>query len=172
MLIHLPPSTDDVQIGGRDERDVIGEQISEAQMMYSIISSTVKKGFKAKIEGQKHLSFEIIAHDGFIKYYAVVPAVLVETVKQAVTASYPTARLEVVDEINFFSKEGKIAGVVGGEMRLKEEFHLPIASYEDTKRDASIGIINALSNAKKGDGVGIQVLFRPTDGNWAKLALL
>lgn len=170
MLIHLPPSTDDVQIGGRDERDVIGEQISEAQMMYSIISSTVKKGFKAKIEGQKHLSFEIIAHDGFIKYYAVVPAVLVETVKQAVTASYPTARLEVVDEINFFSKEGKIAGVVGGEMRLKEEFHLPIASYEDTKRDASIGIINALSNAKKGDGVGIQVLFRPTDGNWAKLA--
>ena len=170
MLIHLPPSTDDVQVGGRDERDVIGEQISEAQVMYSIIASTVKKGWKSKIEGQKHLSFEIIAHDGYIKYYAVVPAVLTETVKQAVTASYPTARLEEVDEINFFSKEGKIEGVVGGEMRLKEEFHLPIASYEDTKRDASIGIINAMSNAKKGDGIGIQILFRPTDGNWAKLA--
>ena len=170
MLIHLPPSTDDVQIGGRDERDVIGEQISEAQMMYSIIASTVKRGWKSKIEGQKHLSFEIIAHDGIIKYYAVVPAVLTETVKQAVTASYPTARLEEVDEINFFSKEGKIDGVSGGELRLKDEFHLPIASYEDTRRDASIGIINALSNAKKGDGIGIQVLFRPTDGNWAKIA--
>ena len=42
MLIHLPPSTDDVQVGGRDERDVIGEQLSEAQVMYSIISSTTQ----------------------------------------------------------------------------------------------------------------------------------
>ena len=25
MMIHLPPSTDDVQVNGRDERDVIGE---------------------------------------------------------------------------------------------------------------------------------------------------
>ncbi len=41
MLIHLPPSTDDIQGGGRDERDVNDEQISEAQVMYSIVSSTL-----------------------------------------------------------------------------------------------------------------------------------
>ena len=46
MLIHLPPSTDDIEVGGRDERDVINEQLSEAQVMYSIISSTLKKRFK------------------------------------------------------------------------------------------------------------------------------
>ena len=170
MLIHLPPTTDDVQVGSRDERDVIGEQISEAQMMYSIIASTIKKGLRSRIEGQRHLSFEIVAHDGQINYYAVVPAVLTETVKQAVTASYPNARLEEVPAPNFFSVEGKIDGVVGGELRLKDDYWLPIASYEDTKRDASVGIINALSNAKKGDGIGVQILFRPTDGNWAKLA--
>ena len=38
MLIHLPPTTDDIEVGGRDERDVINEQLSEAQVMYSIIS--------------------------------------------------------------------------------------------------------------------------------------
>ena len=96
MLIHLPPSTDDIQGGGRDERDVIDEQLSEAQVMYSIISSTLKKGLSSKLYGQKHISFEIVAHDGFINYYAVVPAVLTETVKQAITAAYPTARLEEV----------------------------------------------------------------------------
>ena len=170
MLIHLPPATDDVQVGTRDERDVIGEQISEAQMMYSIIASTVKKGLRSRIEGQRHLSFEIVAHDGQINYYAVVPAVLTETVKQAVTASYPNARLEEVPAPNFFSIEGKIDGVAGGELHLKDDYWLPIASYEDTRRDASVGIINALSNAKKGDGIGVQILFRPTDGNWAKLA--
>ena len=76
MLIHLPPQTDDIQGGGRDERDVTNEAISQAQIMYSIISSTLQKGFKAKVYGQKHVSFEIIATDGLIKYYAVVPAVI------------------------------------------------------------------------------------------------
>jgi len=171
MLIHLPPSTDDIQVGGRDERDVIGEQISEAQVMYSIISSTLTKGLKSRLYGQKHISFEIVAHDGFIKYYATVPAVLTETVKQAITAAYPTARLEEVKDPNFFSKEGKIDSVVGGELRMKEDYWYPIASYEDTKRDASLGLINALSTAKKGDGVAVQIMFRPTDGGWVKKSL-
>ena len=34
MLIHLPPSTDDIQGGGRDERDVTNEALSQAQVMY------------------------------------------------------------------------------------------------------------------------------------------
>ncbi len=171
MLIHLPPATDDVQVGSRDERDVVGEQISEAQVMYSIISSTLTKGLKTRLYGQKHISFEIVAHDGFIKYYAVVPAVLTETVKQAITAAYPTARLEEVQDPNFFSKEGKIEAIAGGELHLKEDYWYPIANYEDTKRDASLAMINALSTAKKGDGVAVQIMFRPTDGGWVKKSL-
>ena len=171
MLIHLPPSTDDVQGGGRDERDVINEQISESQVMYSIISSTLKKGIKGKLYGQRHISFEIVAHDGFINYYAVVPAVLTETVKQAISAAYPTARMEEVEDPNFFSAEGKIDAVAGGELRLKKEFWYPIATYEDSKRDASLALINALSVAKKGDGIGIQVMFRPTDGLWTRKSI-
>ncbi len=171
MLIHLPPSTDDVQGGGRDERDVVNEQISESQVMYSIISSTLKKGIKGKLYGQRHISFEIVAHDGFINYYAVVPAVLTETVKQAISAAYPTARMEEVEDPNFFSADGKIDAVAGGELRLKKEFWYPIATYEDSKRDASLALINALSVAKKGDGVGIQIMFRPTDGTWTRKSL-
>ncbi len=171
MLIHLPPSTDDVQGGGRDERDVINEQISEAQVMYSIISSTLKKGIKGKLYGQRHISFEIVAHNGFINYYAVVPAVLTETVKQAISAAYPTARMEEVEDPNFFSSEGKIDAVAGGELRFKKEYWYPIATYEDSKRDASLALINALSVAKQGDGVGIQIMFRPTDGTWVHKSL-
>lgn len=55
MLIHLPPSTDDIQGGGRDERDVTNEALSQAQVMYSIIASTVTKGFKSKVFGQRHV---------------------------------------------------------------------------------------------------------------------
>ncbi len=168
MLIHLPPQTDDIQVGGRDERDVTNEAISEAQVMYSIIASTVTKGFKSRIDGQKHISFEMVSKDGFIKYYAVVPAVLTETVKQAIVSSYPTARLEEVDQENIFSKEGKAIGVGGGEITLREDYVYPIATYEEAKWDASSAILNALSAVKKGEGMALQIMFRPTDGSWTK----
>ncbi len=171
MLIHLPPRTDDIQGGGRDERDVTNEEISQSQVMYNIISSTLTKGLKSKLYGQKHISFEIVAHEGLINYYAIVPAVMTETLKQAITAAYPSARLEEVHDPNFFSKNGGLDAVVGGELELKDDYWYPIASYEDTKRDASLALINALSVAKKGDGIGVQIMFRPCEETWTRKSL-
>ena len=172
MLIHLPPSTDDIEVGGRDERDVTNEALSEAQVMYNIISSTATKGFKSKLYGQRHMSFEIVAHDGFIKYYAVVPAVLTGVIEQAITAAYPTVRLEEVRDPNFFSEQGGLEGTTGGELILKEEYWYPIATYEDSKRDASLALLNAMSVAKKGEGIALQIMFRPADESWTKKSLL
>ena len=93
IRIHLPPPSDDLEVCGRDERDVVDEVLSEAQTMYNIIASTATKGFKTKLYGQRHISFEIVASDGLVRYYAVVPAVLTETIKQAISAAYPAARL-------------------------------------------------------------------------------
>ena len=171
MQIHLPPSTDDIQGGGRDERDVSNEEISKAQVMYGILSSTLKKGLINKIYGQRAISFEIIAHDGVIDYYAVVPAVLTETVRQAITAAYPTARLEEVRDVNFFSKEGGINGVCGGEFRFRKDVGYPIATFQDTRFDASLGLMNAMSTAKAGDGLALQIIIRPTDGAWMSKSL-
>ena len=48
LLIHLPPTTDDIEAGGRDKRDITNESVSKAQVMYSILASTKTKGFKTK----------------------------------------------------------------------------------------------------------------------------
>ena len=168
MMIHLPPETDDIQGNGRDERDITNEAISQAQIMYSILSSTMQKGWRSKIYGQRHMSFEIVAANGMIKYYAVIPAVLTETARQAVVSAYPTARLEEVDEENIFSKEGGMNGVAGGELVLKKDAVYPIATYEDMKWDGTTAFLNALSNVKMGEGMALQVLFRPADEDWIK----
>lgn len=168
LMIHLPPATDDINIGGRDERDVTNEAISEAQIMYSIIASTAKSGWKSKIYGQKHISFEIVATNGLIKYYTLVPVTMVDTVKQAIVSAYPTARLEEVERPNIFSKNGGSEGVAGGELELKKDFMLPIATYEEMKWDATGAILNALSKVKAGEGMSLQVLFRPADKKWVK----
>ena len=80
MYIHIPPASDDIEHGTRDERDITEEVLSEAQVLYNIISSTATKGFKSRIYGQRHISFEIMAHEGLVHYYAVVPFVLVDVV--------------------------------------------------------------------------------------------
>ncbi len=168
MYIHIPPQSDDLEGNGRDERDVVEEVISQAQVMYNIISSTALKGFKSRIYGQRHLSFEILSHNGLIHYYAVVPVVLVDIVKQAVAAAYPTARLEEVEEHNIFSQAGKMSGTTGGEFTLRKSFAYPIATYQESKRDASRALLNALSAAGRNDGVAIQLMLRPAPAGWTK----
>ncbi len=170
MYIHIPPAGEDIQGNGRDERDVLDEVLSQSQVMYDIISSTLQKGFKSKVYGQRHLSFEIIAQNGLIHYYAVVPAVMTELVRQALASAYPTARLDEVVDRNIFSQTGKISGTAGGEFTLKKEFAYPIATYKESKRDVSRAILNSLSSITKDDGVAIQLMFRPADPGWTKAA--
>ncbi len=171
ILIHLPPASDDIVSDGRDKRDLTEEVLSQAQVMYNIISSTATKGFKSKIYGQRHLSFEIVARDGLVFYYAVVPTVLTEVVRQAIAAAYPSARLEEVSEHTVFSKVGKMSGTIGGEFTLRKNFAYPIATYMESKRDASRALLNALSAATREDGIGIQILIRPANERWVKSAV-
>ncbi|HUC96624.1 MAG TPA: ATP-binding protein, partial [Candidatus Saccharimonadales bacterium] len=87
MHIHIPPSGEDLESNGRDERDITEEALSQAQVMYNIISSTATRGFKSRIYGQRHISFEVIAHEGLVYYYVIVPAVLTDIIIQAVAAA-------------------------------------------------------------------------------------
>jgi hypothetical protein len=170
LLIHLPPPSDDTELGNRDVRDVTDETISKAQIIYNIIASTFKKSFKSKFYGQRHFGFEIVGSQGFIYFYAAVPIALVEVVKQAIVSAYPTARLEEVADHNIFSQVGKITGTMGGELTLKEPYAYPIATYQDIKRDPMQSLLNALSTLGKEDGVAIQLLMRPADPSWRKTA--
>ena len=171
ILIHLPPASEDIAGENRDKRDLTEEVLSQAQVMYNIIASTATKGFKSKIYGQRHLSFEIVARDGLIYYYAVVPTVLTDVIRQAVAAAYPAARLEEVTEHTVFSQVGKTSGTIGGEFTLKKSFSYPIATYLESKRDASRALLNAISAVGREDGVGLQILVRPANEGWTKSSL-
>ena len=170
MYIHIPPMSSDLDGNGRDERDLTEEVLSQAQVMYNIIASTATKGFKTRIYGQRHVSFEIVAHEGLVHYYVVAPVSLVDVIKQSVAAAYPAARLEEVSERNIFNPAGHMSGTIGGEFTLKKDFAYPIATYQEAKRDATRALLNALSGAVRGDGVGIQLLIRPALPGWAKAA--
>lgn len=171
LLIHLPPASDDIAVGGRDARDVTDETISKAQVLYNIIATTATKGFKSKFYGQRHVAFEIVASKGVVNYYTAVPVALVSVVEQAITSAYPSASLEEVEEHNIFSTIGKISGTFGGEMVLKKNYANPIATFQETKRDSMQTILNSLASLGKDDGAGIQILIRPAHDGWTKSTL-
>ncbi|MBP9820143.1 type IV secretion system DNA-binding domain-containing protein, partial [Candidatus Woesebacteria bacterium] len=168
LLIHLPPASDDTEVGTRDVRDVLQEKVSQAEVLYNIVASTAQKGFKSSFYGQRHFAFEIVAAKGSVQFYAAVPVVLVEVVKQAVISAYPTAQLEEVEEHNIFSPIGKISGTIGGEIVLKEDSVYPIATIQQTKRDSMQALINALSTLGPEDGAAVQILMRPALSGWEK----
>jgi type IV secretory pathway TraG/TraD family ATPase VirD4 len=172
LLIHLPPPSDDTEVGNRDSRDVTDETISKAQLIYNIIASTFQKNFKnTTFYGQRHFAFEIVGSQGFVYFYAAVPVALLDVVKQAINSAYPSARLEEVAEHNIFSPVGRVSGTLGGELVLKESFAYPIATFQDLKRDSMQSLLNALSTLGKEDGAGVQILMRPANPGWRKKAL-
>jgi hypothetical protein len=171
LLIHLPPISDDTEVGGRDVRDVTDENVSKGQVIYNILASTFQKGWKNRRYGQRHFGFEIVGSQGLVYFYATVPNSLVDVVKQAVVSAYPAARLEEVPDHNIFSPVGKINATTGGEFELKESFAYPIATFQDLKRDSMQALLNSLSTLGKEDGAAIQILMRPADpAVWRKSA--
>lgn len=173
LHIHLPPSSTDLESTGssRDQRDLTDEILSQAQVMYSIIASTVYSGFKARLFGQRHLSFEIVAKDGLIYYYAVVPMSLIDIIKQAISTAYPSARIEEVEGKNIFQESANYNSICGGEFTLRKDPAYPILTYQESKQDVSRSLLNALSASKQGDGVAIQILIRPADDSWVDVAI-
>src|SRR5690606_17609100 len=116
--------------------------------------------------GQRHIGLEIVAKKGTVRFYMAVPVALSSVVEQAVVGAYPSAQVEEVEEHNVFSPVGKISGTIGGELELKEHYANPIATFQDTKRDAIQSLLNAMTNLSNEDGAAVQVLIRPADAGW------
>lgn len=166
LLIHLPPPSDDTEVGNRDTRDVLREKISQAQVLYDMIAGTAQAGFKSSFYGQRHIAFEIIASNGLIHYFTAVPITLVSTVEQAILTAYPGATVEEVEDHNIFNPQGKLTGTVGGELTLRHDAAYPIATYEQMERDPMEGLINALYKLQVGEGAAIQIMLRPAKPTW------
>jgi hypothetical protein len=149
----------------------VDENISKAQVLYSILSSTFQKGLKSKFYGQRHIALEMLANHGAVNFYTAVPVSLQSVVEQAIVSAYPSAILEEVAEHNIFSSVGRITGTLGGELVLKESFAYPISTYQDLKRDTIQSLLNSLSTLTPEDGAGIQILLRPAKSGWRKTAI-
>jgi len=166
LLLKIPPqeSGDD----NRDERELVKENVSRAEGVYRLLSGI--SGKKSFVNGQRYVSFEVIAKGKQIYFYVAVPASLLSAVKKALTSGYPGIQIEQQNDINFFSKEAKISGVVGGEFKLKKDSYYPINTYQLSEQDAFAAMLSGISGLGQNEGAAIQIMVRPSDSRWLKKA--
>lgn len=139
------------------------EVMSVAEQLYSEFSSMYEKDWKTKILGQSRVSFEIIAKDGEILFYLGIPKGLKTFAEKQIHSFYPTAQIEINKNFKIFKTDSKVAC---GELQLNRRFIYPIKTYKQLESDPLNAITNALSKLSKDDRASIQLLIRPTSGNW------
>lgn len=166
LLLKIPPR--EASSDNRDMREAIKENISKAEGIFRLLSGISTK--KSRLYGQRYVSFEVIGHGKQIFFYVAVPVSLLDSVKKALVSGYPGIQIEQAEDVNFFSKEGKISGVSGGEFELAKSSYYPINTFQMSEQDAFSAILTGMSNLAEGEGLAMQLLIRPAAKKWLKKA--
>lgn len=182
LLIKLPPA-EAAEASARDNRELIKENIARAEGLFNIVAaigSTKTKSFldymlglsalKRWLFGRKHLAFELVASEGRIFFYVIVPVSLLSTIEKALLASYHDVQIEKCEDHNIFSATGKIGVVAGGELVMTNNSWYPVQSYKNSEFDAIAAIVTSVSNLRQGEGAALQVLVRSSSKRWSKKA--
>ncbi len=141
-------------------------KIDAAEQMFASLSSMYKSGFWSFLTPQPHLSFEIVARQEDIRFYASVPRKLMDLVEKQIHGAYPGADIKEVDEYSIFTQEGHVAFAA---LRLKNVNFLPIRVFRDLPTDPLSSITSVLAKMREGEGAVVQVLIQPTGGKWRGL---
>ncbi|HBW74027.1 MAG: hypothetical protein UX10_C0009G0007 [Candidatus Magasanikbacteria bacterium GW2011_GWA2_45_39] len=117
----------------------------------------------------RHISFEVVLHEGLVKFFVVVRNDLAEYVEKQIHAEFPSAQVEEVPDYNIFNAQGIIRGTY---LKCTKTSILPLKTYKKLDGDPMEGILNTFSKLKKDEGVAIQILLRPASGDYRKQAMM
>ncbi len=141
-------------------------KIDAAEQLFASLYNIHKSGFWSFLTPQPHLSFEIVAKQEDIRFYAAVPRRLMDLVEKQIHGAYPGADIKEVDEYSIFSQTGRIAFAA---LRLKNSPYMPVRVFRDLPTDPLSSITSVLAKMGQGEGAVIQVLIQPTNSKWRSL---
>ena len=129
-------------------------KIDAAEQLFASLYNIRKSGFWSFLTPQPHLSFEIVAKQEDIRFYAAVPRRLMDLVEKQVHGAYPGADIKEVEEYSIYSETGSVAFAA---LRLKNSPYMPIRVFRDLPTDPLSSITSVLAKMGQGEGAVIQV---------------
>lgn len=160
----------------KEDREVEGEQFSNQKdfkeiavgvmaQFFESLSSIYNRELSRLFTAQDFLSFEYAVIDAQVHFFIVCPRQLLSLVEKLVTAYYPDAYVEKVDDYNIFQPNSQ---VVSTYIVPDKPYWFPIKTFEQMTTDPINGIINSLSKIGKDDGAALQIMVRPRKSGWQK----
>lgn len=165
ILVTLPKfrrEQETEQGGTKEQTDHV---IAAAESFFSALGGLkAEHGFSHWFLGRHdRMAFEIVVFAKLIRFYVTVPHALKDFVEQQLSAAYPDASVEEVEDYNLF---GPNSVVLGSYVTLKREEAFPIKTYKKLDKDPLNALTNVLAKIPEGEGAAFQIVVRPTDGHW------
>jgi hypothetical protein len=108
-------------------------------------------------------SLEMVSRQGLISFYAAVPTKYKDFFIQQLQAVYPKIYFEPISDYNIFQPTAQI---MGGNLRLRDDFSLPIRTYRTFENDPLESITNSLSKLNEDETAAVQYVFRSAHRRW------
>jgi hypothetical protein len=135
-------------------------KIDAAEQFFASLStiSSGGSGITGILKTPDHLTFEIVATPGDIRFYVSTPRSLKDLVEKQIHGAYPGAEIKQVDEYNIFSKNGEVAFA---SFKLANEDYKPIKVYKDLPTDPLSAITANMAKMQEGEGALVQYIISP-----------
>jgi hypothetical protein len=138
-------------------------KIDAAEQMFAGLYSIKHSGWFDFLRPEEVISFEIVALREEIAFYVSCPRKIQDLVEKQINGAYPMAEIKVVDEVNIFNENGRVAYA---SLVLEKGNYLPIKTYKDLPTDGLSLITSALSKMGEGEGAAVQLLIQPVGKSW------
>jgi len=167
FLVTLPKFRHESDSERGPSKDQVQEGISAAESFFSSVGGLVaERGFMAWMHGRRdEFSFEIVLEKKLIKFIVTAPFELRDFIEQQLSAAYPDAYTEEVEDYNIFKANSVI---LGAHLVYRRENAFPIKTYTELDKDPLNAITNVLSKIPEGDGAAFQFLVRSSHAKWRK----
>lgn len=170
LLVTVPRFRHKEQTERAETKEQVQEVIAAAESFFATVGGLKPDhGFHAWLFGRHdELSFEIVVHNKEIRFYVTLPRKMQEVVMQQLSASYPDAYMEEVEDYNVF---GPKSTILGSYLVLKRAHAFPIKSYRKMDRDPLNSLTNVLAKVPQGDGAALQFVVRSASRGWREHGL-
>ncbi len=140
-------------------------KIDAMEQMISSFQSLGKAGGMFSTKVAEHISLELVAMPGDIRFYIAAPRKLQDLIEKQIHGAYPGADVRVVDEYNMFFEEGTVAWA---QLGLSYESYKPIKPYKELATDPLNSMTSAMAKMKEGEAAAIQIILAPAGNEWRK----
>lgn len=141
------------------------EEIAKGETIFASIGGLrAQRGIKVWFLGRHdHYSFEIVANRHKIAFYAAAPRESARYLEQQITAHYPEAVIEEIEDYNIFTANTQIASAY---LKTRKNFVLPLRTYQKMEVDPLNSLINVMSKLDKDESMAVQYIVRSAHGSW------